>query len=228
MTSKQVPTKNNPKDSERIARVRVLDRELKKLFPKASIALTYSSPWELLVAVILSAQCTDKMVNKVTPALFAKYRTLDDYAYADPLLFEKDIHATGFFRNKTKSIIGAAQTVRDRFGGTIPNTMAAMVTIPGVARKTANVVLGNAYGIVDGIAVDTHVKRFAIRFDLTDHKDPVRIEQDLMRIVPKRDWFGFTYRVIEYGRNIAPARPYDTASDPLVAHYPPAGHVFRV
>lgn len=205
-----------------------LDRTLKRLFPDVGMALTYSNHWELLVAVILSAQCTDKKVNEVTARLFKKYRTLDDYCAADPAEFERDIHATGFFRAKTKNVLAAALVVRDQFGGELPRTMAEMLTIPGVARKTANVVLGNAYGIVEGLAVDTHVKRFAIRFDLTDHTDPVKIERDLMALLPKKDWLGFTYRAIEYGRQIAPARKYDTINDPLVKVYPPAGARFRV
>jgi endonuclease-3 len=142
--------------------------------------------------------------------------------------FQEDIHATGFYKNKAKNILAAAARIHEVYGGELPCTMEGMLTIPGVARKTANVVLGNAYGVVEGIAVDTHVKRFAIRFDLTDSKDPVKIEQDLMAMLPKKDWFGFTYRVIEYGRTIAPARVYDTGRDPLVLLYPPAGKVFRV
>jgi endonuclease III len=213
---------------EREVRLHNLERELKKLFPGAGMALTYSTHWELLVAVMLSAQCTDKKVNEVTRTLFVKYPTLEAYVHADPREFEKDIHATGFFRSKTKHVLATAKKVHEEFGGELPRTMREMLTLPGVARKTANVVLGNAFGIVEGIAVDTHVKRFAIRFDLTDHTDPKRIECDLMSIVPQEDWFLFTYRVIEYGRQIAPARKYDTSKDPLVAIYPPAGKVFRV
>lgn len=207
---------------ERTKRIAKLLPELKKLFPRANIALQYSNNWELLVAVILSAQCTDKMVNKVTQDLFKKYRTLDDYVSASSKEFEQDIKSTGFYKNKTKNILAAAQVVREKFGGQLPKTMEEMLSIPGVARKTANVVLGNAYGIVEGIAVDTHVRRFAIRYDLSDYTDPVRIEEDLMDILPKKEWFNFTYFVIEYGRHIAPARKHDTSSDPLVKIYPPA------
>ncbi len=205
-----------------------LDHELKKLFPKAHIALDFSNEWELLVAVILSAQCTDKKVNEVTAVLFKKYKTLDDYVHADPARFEQDIRATGFFRNKTKNILGAAKVIKEKFGGRLPRTMAEMVTIPGVARKTANVVIGNAFGAVEGIAVDTHVIRFVRRFDLSDHKDAVKIERDLMELLPKSEWLGFTYRVIDYGRTIAPARKYDTSLDPLIKIYPPAATRFRV
>jgi endonuclease-3 len=213
---------------ERRLRLRILDRKLRTLFPGASIALRYKSPWELLVAVVLSAQCTDSMVNKVTDKLFRKYTSLEDYIQASQTEFEKDIHATGFFRAKAKNILRAARMVRDEYGGEVPQTMQELVRIPGVARKTANVVLGNAFGVVEGIAVDTHVKRFAIRFDLTDHTDPVKIEQELMTLLPKKDWLTFTYRAIEYGRQIAPARKYDTSKDPLVRLYPPAGKRFRV
>jgi endonuclease-3 len=205
-----------------------LDRELKKLFPHAEIALGHNTPWELLVSVILSAQCTDKKVNEVTERLFKKYPTFESYLSANPAEFERDIRQTGFFRSKTKHVLGAAQRIHDVYGDKVPDTMEELVTLPGVARKTANIVLGTVYGVVEGIAVDTHVKRFAIRFNLTDSTNPERIEQDLMAIVPKKDWYEITYRIIEYGRQIAPARTYDTSKDPLVALYPPAGKVFRV
>ncbi len=213
---------------ERRKRVRTLDRALKKLFPDAKIALRYGTPWELLVAVVLSAQCTDVMVNKVTERLFHEYPTLDTYADADQETFERAIRSTGFYRAKARHILATARRVRDVYGGVVPDKMHELLTLPGVARKTANVILGNAFGKVEGIAVDTHVRRFAIRFDLTDHTDPVKIEQDLMAIVPKRDWNTITYRIIEYGRHIAPARKYDTSKDPLVAIYPPAAERFRV
>lgn len=190
--------------------------------------LRYGNAWELLVSVILSAQCTDKMVNKITEKLFTKYKKLDEYVNANPKKFEQDIRSAGYFRAKTKNILGAARVVKDVYGGKIPKTMEEMLEIPGVARKTANVVLGNAHGVVEGIAVDTHVRRFCIRFGLTDHKDPVKIERDLMQLLPKGEWFPFTYRVIEYGRHIAPARPYDVSKDPLLKLYPPAGKVFRI
>ena len=218
----------DPRFTERKERTALLVKKLAKLFPHADIALTYKNHFELLVAVELSAQCTDKKVNEVTKVLFKKYKTLNDYVSADLHEFEQDIHQTGFYRNKAKNILAAAKRIKEVYKGKVPNTMEELLTIPGVARKTANVVLGNAYGIVEGIAVDTHVKRFAIRYDLTDSKDPVKIEQDLMRLLPKKEWFAFTYRVIEYGRTIAPARRYDTSKDPLVALYPKAGTIFRV
>ena len=175
-------------------------RKLKKLFPEAKCALDFSNDWELMVAVQLSAQCTDKMVNRVTPALFQKYKKLEDYVRADPREFEQDIFRTGFYRNKTKNILAAAKMVKEKFHGKIPKTMPEILQIPGVARKTANVVLGNAHGVVEGIAVDTHVKRMARVLGLSDEKTPEKIERDLMQIIPKKQWFESTYLLIEYGR----------------------------
>ncbi len=202
-------------DTDMDVRVKAILGTLKNLFPNAHIALSYSDNWELMVAVQLSAQCTDKKVNEVTPALFRKYPRLEDYCAADPAEFERDIHSTGFFRNKTKNILAAAKMVKDRFHGELPKTMEEMLSIPGVARKTANVVLGNAYGVVEGIAVDTHVKRLAKVLGLTEHSDPVRIERDLMRLIPKGEWFSFTYRLIEYGRRWCVARPHAHGKCPL-------------
>lgn len=177
-----------------------------------------------MVAVILSAQCTDKKVNEVTQQLFKKYHTIHDYRVAPPEEFERDIRSTGFYRNKTKNIQAAAALIEDRFGGEIPQSMEELLSIPGVARKTANVVLGNAFGIVEGIAVDTHVKRFVQKFDLTDAHDPVGIEKELMVLLPQKEWFSITYRLIEYGRQICPARVHDCAAHPLTKLYPPAAH----
>lgn len=199
---------------------------LKKLFPEAHIALKYRCHWELLVAVELSAQCTDKKVNEVTARLFKKYRTLADYVAAKQSVFEQDIYETGFFRNKAKNILAAAKMVHEEFGGSIPRTMEGMLRIPGVARKTANVVLGNAYGTIDGIAVDTHVKRFARKLCLTDSSDPKVIERDLMALISKKEWFDLTYRLIDYGRNICPARKHDCAEHPLTKIFPPAAHIW--
>ena len=200
---------------ERKSKAAKIIKKLKELFPDATIALNYSNNWELLVAVILSAQCTDKKVNEVTAKLFKKYRKLDDYVSANPKEFEADIHSTGFYHNKTKNILAAAKMVREVFKGRVPKTMEELLRIPGVARKTANVVLGTAYGVVEGIAVDTHVIRLANLLGLTDHKDPVKIERDLMDILPKEEWIGFTYRLIDYGRKYCPARPHDHAQCPL-------------
>ncbi|MDP2704719.1 MAG: endonuclease III [bacterium] len=211
---------------KRKTRVKKIIAKLKQLFPRAGMTLKYKNNWELLVTVILSAQCTDKRVNIVTQTLFKKYKKLDDYVRANKKEFEKDIRSTGFYRNKAKNILAAAKMIQNEFNGKIPNTMEGILKIPGVARKTANVVLGNAYGIVEGIAVDTHVRRFAIKFDLSAHKDPKHIEKDLMRIIPQKDWFKSTYLFIEYGRNVCPARKHDCEHHPLTKLYPRAATVW--
>lgn len=209
------------KGKTRVARARAAKvlAALKKLFPRAGIMLRYGNPWELLVAVILSAQCTDRKVNEVTAKLFKKYRTLEAYVRANPREFERDIYQTGFYRAKAKHILAAAKLVAEKFGGEVPRTMAEMLTIPGVGRKTANVVLGNAYGVVEGIAVDTHVLRLARVLGLSRHTDPVKVERDLMALFPKRDWFKLTYLLIEYGRTYCPARRHDHARCPLAAFH---------
>ena len=187
---------------ERKERILKLNRALKKLFPKAEIELHFGSPLELLIAVQLSAQCTDKMVNKITQMLFKKYKKLDDYTEVKPREFERDIRSSGFYRNKTKNILASARIIKEDCRGQIPKTMEELLRLPGVGRKTANVVLIEAYGVVVGIPVDTHVIRFVQRFDLSDYKDPVKIEKDLMKLLPKREWKKFTHRVIQYGRHM--------------------------
>src|SRR3989339_43985 len=214
------------KQRERKIRARKMLTVLRRIFPDAKCALFYSTPLELLIAVMLSAQCTDKKVNEVTTKLFKKYRSLSDYALAQSAQFEKDIQPTGFYRNKAKHILKTARVIKKKFHGEVPDKMADLLTLPGVARKTANVVLENAYGIVEGIAVDTHVRRFTLKFWLTDFSDPVRIEKDLMRIIPKKDWFVFTYLAIEYGRKICPARKHDCANHPLSKLYPKAAQTW--
>lgn len=196
-------------------RVNIILKELKHLFPHAKMVLNYGNNWELLVSVILSAQCTDKMVNKVTEKLFKKYKTLDDYVNASQIEFEKDIHSTGFYRNKAKNILATAKMIKEQFHGEIPRTMDELLTLKGVARKTANVVLGNAYGIVEGIAVDTHVIRLTKLWGLTKHTDPVKIEKDLMKLLPKKEWFTFTYRTIEYGRKYCIAKKHEHEKCPM-------------
>ena len=181
-------------------------RFLKREFPQAKIALRYGNSIQLLAAVILSAQCTDKKVNEVTAVLFKKYKTAADFAKANLKKFELEIKPCGFYRNKAKNIIAAAKIIRDKFKGRLPRTMAEMLTLPGVARKTANVVLGNAYGVVEGIAVDTHMIRLNRRLGFTNQSDPNKIEKDLMQIIPQKDWFGYTYLIIDYGRKVCPAR----------------------
>lgn len=190
-------------------------QKLKRLFPKAGMMLHYENNWELLVAVELSAQCTDKKVNEITPALFKKYPTLSDYITASPREFEQMIFQSGFYRNKTKNILAAAKMVHGTFHGELPRTMSEMLTIPGVARKTANVVLGNAYGVVEGIAVDTHVKRLSHVLGFSDENNPNNIEKDLMSIFPKKEWFHVTYLLIEYGRKYCTARKHDHQECPL-------------
>jgi endonuclease-3 len=215
--------------AERRARLRKLDKELKKLFPHVKTELIYKTPWQFLVAVQLSAQCTDRRVNIITKELFKKYKALDDYLTADPVEFERMIHSCTYSYNKTRNILAAAKIVKKDFGGKLPKTMEEMIRIPGVGRKTANVILSDLYEIAEGITVDTHVIRFVNRFDLSDHKkDAVKIERDLMEILPKKEWPYFSHRVVFYGRYVAPARPYDTSKDPLVKIYPKAAKRFRV
>jgi endonuclease-3 len=179
---------------------------LKKKYPSPRIALRSRTPFELLVATILSAQCTDARVNLVTKSLFMTYRTPQDYAKARPAALEQRIRSTGFYRNKAKNIIGAAQKIVADFGGRVPRTMPELLTLPGVARKTANVVLYSAFGVNEGIAVDTHVMRTSRRLGLTTHDDPVKIEQDLMRQVPQRSWGDFSLRLILHGRQTCAAK----------------------
>ena len=176
------------------------------MYPGATCALTHGNPWELLVATILSAQCTDKRVNLVTPGLFAKYPTPADFAAVRPEALAQDIRSTGFFNNKAKSIVGAARRVVSAFGGAVPKTMEEMLTIPGAARKTANVVLGTAYGIAAGVVVDTHVSRIAQRLDLTQNTDAVKTEQDLIKIIPPEHWISFSHQIILHGRALCVAR----------------------
>ena len=192
--------------AERKERVAELLRRLDQMYPAATCALLHHNPWELLVATILSAQCTDKRVNEVTPGLFAKYPTPVDFAAVRPEVLANDIRSTGFFNNKAKSIVGAARKVMAEFAGNVPKTIEEMLTIPGAARKTANVVLGTAYGIASGIVVDTHVQRISARLDLTKQTDPVKIENDLIKIIPKEKWILFSHQVILHGRALCQAR----------------------
>ena len=190
----------------RKARIAEILSHLDRMYPQATCALSHRTPWELLVATILSAQCTDKRVNEVTPGLFGKYPTPRDFAAVKPEVLANDIRSTGFFNNKAKSIVGAAQRVVHEFGGAVPRSMEEMLSIPGAARKTANVVLGTAYGIASGVVVDTHVSRIAQRLDLTKHTDPVKIEQDLIKIVPQERWIQFSHQIILHGRTLCMAR----------------------
>lgn len=204
--------KYDPLSSQRI---RELLKRLDKTYPAAKCALTHRNAWELLVATILSAQCTDVRVNMVTPGLFAKYPTPQDLARLKPEQIEPEINSTGFFRNKAKSIVGAAQKVVEQFGGEVPQDMDKLLALPGVARKTANVVLGSWFGIASGVVVDTHVHRISRRLELTREDEPRKIELDLMKVVPKHHWIDFSHQIIWHGRKICVARKPRCAECPL-------------
>jgi endonuclease-3 len=210
---RKVPKPKNA--AERNARLGRILNELDRLFPEATCALHHKNPWQLLVATILSAQCTDERVNKVTPGLFEKYPTIQDFAGASQDELAQDIRSTGFFNNKARSLIGAARKIMSEYKGRVPKTMEELLSVPGAARKTANVVLGTAYGIATGIVVDTHVQRVSQRLDLTKNTDPVKIETDLMKVIPRSKWILFSHQVIHFGRQICIARKPRCANCPL-------------
>ena len=193
-------------DMKQQDRVLEIIRLLKAEYPISRTALKFNAPWQLLIATILSAQCTDKRVNMVTEKLFRKYPSLEDIAGADIAELEQDIKSTGFYRQKAKNILNGSKTLLNDFEGVVPHSMEELITLPGVARKTANVVLSSAYGITEGIAVDTHVKRLSFRLGLTDHTDPNKIEQDLMELAPREEWNDLSMRLILHGRNVCNAR----------------------
>ena len=207
--NKSVLRKNDP------ARVREILKRLEKAYPDAKCALQHTNPFQLLVATILSAQCTDQRVNMVTPGLFKKYPTPQDFAALRPEVLEAEIRSTGFYRNKTKSILGASQKIVKEFGGKVPRTMEELLTLPGVARKTANVVLGTAFGIASGVVVDTHVHRIAQRLDLTKQKTPEKIEQDLIKLIPQDQWIDFSHEIIFHGRRCCTARKPNCPTCPV-------------
>jgi endonuclease-3 len=193
-----------------------INKELKKIYPKAKIALNFSNPWELLVAVILSAQTTDKKVNEITEKLFKKYKTIDDYVKANLKEFENDIKGVNYYRNKAKFILENAKIIKEKFNGKVPKTMDELLQLKGVARKTANIVLSVAYNIYEGIAVDTHVKRLSKLLGLTKETKPEKIEKDLMKIISKGpEWRDFPLRLIQYGREYCPARKHNHKNCPL-------------
>jgi len=194
--------RNSPVEERASEIVRILS----KAYPDAKVALRFSNPLEMLFATILSAQTTDDRVNQVTETLFRKYRTPEDYLKVREAELAADIKPTGFFNQKTRSLRGASQRIVEVYDGKVPDTMEDLVTLPGVARKTANIVLGNAFGRVEGIAVDTHVRRVSQRLGFTREDDPDKIEQDLMRLIPRKRWFDFTYVLIDHGRAICVAR----------------------
>jgi endonuclease-3 len=193
-------------------RVTAILAKLDEAYPAATCELKHDNAFQLLISTILSAQCTDVRVNQVTQELYKKYKTPEDFAYADPSELEKEIRPTGFFRNKTKSIMGASKGIIDQFGGQVPRTMEEILTLPGVARKTANVVLGTAYGIASGVVVDTHVIRLSQRLDLTRNQDPKKIEPDLMAVIPKDKWITFSHQIIWHGRRVCSARKPNCAA----------------
>ncbi len=192
--------------AERKVRITAILEKLNQMYPNVECALYHRNPWELLVATILSAQCTDKRVNEVTPGLFEKYPTPQDFASASQEEMANDVRSTGFFNNKAKSVIGAGRVIVNQFGGVVPKTLEELITVPGAARKTANVVLGSGYGIASGVVVDTHVMRLSLRLDLTKQTDAVKVEQDLIKIVPKDRWIQFSHQLIHHGRGPCVAR----------------------
>ncbi len=210
---RKVPKPRNA--GERKARLNRILNEIDRLFPSATCALHHKNAWQLLVATILSAQCTDERVNKVTPELFKKYPTMRDLANASQDELAVEIRSTGFFNNKARSLIGAARKILSDFKGQVPRTMDDLLSVPGAARKTANVVLGTAYQIPSGVVVDTHVQRISQRLDLTKHTDPQKIEQDLMKAIPQERWILFSHQVIHFGRQVCIARKPRCASCPL-------------
>ncbi len=212
------------REAERIERAARIVAYLKKTYPVPKSELLYETPFQFLVAVVLSAQCTDKLVNRVTEPLFRKYKTAFDFAQAKPQELEKEISSVSYFRNKAKHIIAAARIVNDDFGGRVPRTESELVTLPGVGYKTAHVVAGELYQSWEGIPTDTHVKRFAKRFDLVDGNDLKKISKELEVLVPKKDWKYVNNGLILYGRYVCPARVHDCGDHPLTKIWPPAAH----
>lgn len=221
---KKQRTIENKKFEERRKRILRIVRYLKRVYPKPKTELNYKTSFQLAVAVILSAQATDKMVNEVTKVLFKKYKTPRDFSKADYKVFEREIGSISFFRNKTKSIIGAAKAVVDNFNEEVPKTAQELQTLPGVAYKTAHVILGELFGIWEGIPTDTHVRRFALRFDLTDNSDLTKISKDLEKLTPKKDWKYVNNGLVLYGRYVCHARKHDCSVHPLTKFYPQAAN----
>src|SRR5271157_4579777 len=206
IVSKKVPAKTGPAAGANLQRVAAILAKLDEAYPNANCELKHENAFQLLISTILSAQCTDVRVNQVTQELYKKYPKPEAFAYANPADLEKEIRPTGFFRNKTKSVMGASKAIVEQFGGHVPRTMEELLTLSGVARKTANVVLGTTYGIASGIVVDTHVIRLSQRLDLTRNDDPKRIEPDLMAVIPQTKWIQFSHQLIWHGRRVCAAR----------------------
>lgn len=211
--------------AERKARAKKIVAYLKKAYPVPKTELHYKTPFQLVVAVMLSAQTTDKQVNKVTDGgLFTKYKSVNDFATAEYATFNTEIGSVSFHRNKARAIIATAQRIRDEFGGRVPKAEAELITLPGIAYKTAHVVLAELHGIYEGIPTDTHVKRFAKKFDLTDQNDLKKISKDLEQLVAKKDWKYVNNGFVLYGRYVCPARPHECSAHPLTKLWPPAAH----
>lgn len=210
------------KQKERVLRIKKIVTYLRRAYPEPKSELVHTTPFQFVVAVILSAQCTDKAVNKLTASLFKKYKSPKNFAKANPATFTKEISSVTFFRNKAKAIIGSAKEIQARYKGVVPQTEAELVELPGVGYKTAHVILGDLYGVWEGIPTDTHVKRFAKRFDLTENTDLTKISKDLEALVPKKDWKYVNNGLVLYGRYVCPARPHDCIAHPLTKLWTPA------
>lgn len=212
--------------TEREARARRIVAYLKKHYPAPKTELNYRYPYQLVASVMLSAQTTDKQVNKVTATLWKKYKTVKDFASADYKTFDKEISSISFHRNKARAIIAAAKVIQEKHGGKVPKTETALVALPGIGYKTAHVILGELYDIWEGIPTDTHVRRFALRFGLTSHTDLTKISKDLERLIPKKNWKYVNNGLVLYGRYVCPARPHDCANHPLTKLYRKAAHIW--
>ncbi len=202
-------------DAKAQRRAELINKKLKEIYPLADTVLTWSNPWELTVAVILSAQATDKKINEITQKLFKKYPHIKDYANANVEEFQDDIKQSGFYKQKTKYIVESAKKIIREYDGRVPQTMEELTQLPGVARKTANIILDRAYGKVEGVAVDTHVKRLSLKYKLTNEIDPNKIEKDLMKLFPRKDWMDLNHRLVMYGREYSPAHKKDLKEDPI-------------
>lgn len=218
LLAKKLPSK------ERLARARKIVAYLKRTYPDPATELAYKTPFQLVASVILSAQCTDKNVNRTTAILWKKYKTIDDFASANLATFTKEISSIPFYRNKAKAILGAAKQIRERLKGKVPKTESELVSLPGIGYKTTHVVLGELFDIWEGIATDTHVRRFALRFDLTTHTDHTKISKDLEVLIPKKDWKYVNNGLVLYGRYLCKALPHDCKDHPLTKIWPPAVH----
>lgn len=211
---------------ERTLRAKKILAYLKKVYPVPKTELVYHTPFQLIAAVMLSAQCTDKKVNAVTETLWKKYKTVEDFADEDPEVFSKQISSITFHRTKAKAVVSAAKLIRDEFDGVIPRTATELIRLPGVAYKTAHVVLGELYNLWEGIPTDTHVRRFALRFDLTDHTELTKISKDLEQLIPKADWRYLNNGLVLYGRYVCPARPHECMEHPLTKIWPQAANIW--